>query len=601
MADSKEEISLSYELDVKELLNQAVEYGKETGELLKEAISDSLSDLGDRISAKFEYALDTALPGISEGFKKISESLSSTNSDFQDFAEKLAANLGPSQAQMIQDFASKVGATVDTATNAANFFGTAIDQMGNMRTALSGVSQGLQTFKAAGGGLEGVSKALQSVFSLGPQQLVFLAIAAIATLAVVIFKNWGPISAFFQNLWNTLQAGAKVLGTWFTGTFLHYFQDTWNNIKAFVVGIPAYFTNLWSVLTGGMTNLWNTISAVVKKMVQPLVQSILTPFTGLQTTFKQIMTGVQNIFTGTFTLLKNIILGPILLICDLISGNFGKILPDLIKIFTNIQNALKQIWTGIQQYFRGVFTVIGTIFTSTWNGFVSIVTTTGTKIKTGITTLWDSIISWFRSLPATLMQIGAKMFESMKSGIDSTIHTVVSAVQTGIGQAIDWIKDLPHQALQWGKDIIGGIVDGIKSAADAVGNAVKGIAQDIRKFLHFSVPDEGPLVDFPTWMPDMMKGLALGILENKSLVTAALMDLAGAMSVGLSVTPALAVSGGGSAFAAQQQGTLFAAGISRPVIDYHPTFQSPKALSPVEIARQERQNAQRLSLFLRRR
>jgi len=127
MADSKEEISLSYELDVKELLNQAAEHGKETGELLKEAISDSLSDLGDRISAKFEYALDTALPGISEGFKKISESLSSTNSDFQDFAEKLAANLGPSQAQMIQDFASKVGATVDTATNAANFFGTAID------------------------------------------------------------------------------------------------------------------------------------------------------------------------------------------------------------------------------------------------------------------------------------------------------------------------------------------------------------------------------------------------------------------------------------------------------------------------------------------
>lgn len=601
MTDDTEEISLSYQLNVEDLLRQAAEYGKEAGEILKEAVSEELSDLGDRISAKFQAAFDVALPGMSEGFKQVSESLTEVNSNFQDFAGKLAANLGPSQAQMVQDFASKIQTSVDTATNAADLFGAAIDQIGGARDVLSKVGQGINEFKAAGGGLEGVSAGLQSVFSLGPQQLIFVAIAAIATLAVVIIENWGPISAFFQNLWNTLQAGAKVLGTWFSGTFLHYFEDTWNNIRAFVGGIPAFFTNLWNVLTSGMTNLWNTISAVVKKMVQPLVQAILTPFSGLQTTFTQIMSGVQNIFTGAFTILKNIILAPVLLICDLITGNFGKIGPDMQKIFTNLQNAIRQIWIGIQQYFQGVLTAIATVFTGTWNGFVTTVTTIGNKIKTGIMTLWDSIIGWFRSLPATLMQIGANMFDSMRNGVGSTIYTVGDAVKTGIGQAVDWVKSLPVQALQWGKDIINGIVDGIKSAAKAVGDAVKGVAEDIRKFLHFSVPDEGPLADFSTWMPDMMKGLASGILENKSLVTAALLDLAGTMSLGLSATPVLAVSGGGATGAAQSYGSLFASGGPRPVIDYHPTFQSPKALSHVEIARQERQNAQKLSLFLRRR
>jgi len=76
--------------------------------------------------------------------------------------------------------------------------------------------------------------------------------------------------------------------------------------------------------------------------------------------------------------------------------------------------------------------------------------------------------------------------------------------------------------IEWGKDLMNGIAKGIKDAAHAVGDAAKGVAQDIRKFLHFSVPDEGPLVDYETWMPDMMGGLAKGIANSKHLVTNAL-------------------------------------------------------------------------------
>jgi hypothetical protein len=601
MADDTEKVSLSYELDTEELLREAVEAGKEAGEVLKEAVSEALSDLSDKISSKFQSALDVALPGLSEGFKRVSDSLSEADSNFQNFAGTLIAALGPSQAQMVQNFADKVQTTFNGATSTADLFHSALDQIGGARDVLSKVSQGFTEFKAAGGGLEGVSKALQGVFSIGPQALIFTAIAAIVTLAVLIIENWGPISAFFQNLWNTLQLGAKVFGAWFSGTFLQYFKDVGNSIMTFFSGIPAFFTNLWNSVVTGMTNLWNTLSASVKKVVEPLVQGIMAPFSGLQTTFTLIMSGVQNIFIGAFNVLKNIVMAPVLLICDLITGNFGKIGPDMQKIFTNLQNAIRQIWTGIQQYFQGVLTAIATIFTGVWNGFITTVTTIGNKIKTGIVTLWDSIIAWFRSLPATLLQIGADMFTSMKNGVQSTVTTVVDAVKTGIGQAIDWIKSIPSEALQWGKDIINGIVNGIKAAASAVGDAVKGVAQNIRNFLHFSVPDEGPLVDFPNWMPDMMQGLASGILENKSLVTAALSDLTGTMALGLSVAPALAVSGAGASYEAQPYGPAAAFGGSRPVIDYHPTFQSPQALSHAEIARQERQNAQRLSLFLRRR
>ena len=68
-----------------------------------------------------------------------------------------------------------------------------------------------------------------------------------------------------------------------------------------------------------------------------------------------------------------------------------------------------------------------------------------------------------------------------------------------------------------------------------VKDAASSVASAIRSFLHFSVPDEGPLADFESWMPDFMEGLAKGIDRSKGTVEKAiskvadLMDLNGAM------------------------------------------------------------------------
>ena len=74
-----------------------------------------------------------------------------------------------------------------------------------------------------------------------------------------------------------------------------------------------------------------------------------------------------------------------------------------------------------------------------------------------------------------------------------------------------------------------GIVNGIKSAVGAVTDAVNGVANKIRSVLHFSVPDEGPLTDYESWMPDFMAGLARGIEQSKSLVTKAMDGVAANM------------------------------------------------------------------------
>ena len=106
----------------------------------------------------------------------------------------------------------------------------------------------------------------------------------------------------------------------------------------------------------------------------------------------------------------------------------------------------------------------------------------------------------------------------MWNAIKSTVSGIYNSIREGFNNAVSFITGLASSAWQWGADIINGIVDGIRSCIGAVTDAVKDVAGTIKSFLHFSVPDEGPLTDFESWMPDFMEGLAQGIEKSKGLV-----------------------------------------------------------------------------------
>jgi len=125
----------------------------------------------------------------------------------------------------------------------------------------------------------------------------------------------------------------------------------------------------------------------------------------------------------------------------------------------------------------------------------------------------------------------SNIWNSIKSAISSTIGGIKNTIVNGFNNAVDFVKNLGKEAWQWGADIINGIVDGIKSCIGKVGDAVKSVADKIKSFLHFSVPDEVPLTDFESWMPDFMKGLAEGINKSKKFVEKAVSGVADAMHI----------------------------------------------------------------------
>ena len=100
----------------------------------------------------------------------------------------------------------------------------------------------------------------------------------------------------------------------------------------------------------------------------------------------------------------------------------------------------------------------------------------------------DALGNW-----TNIQQAAIVVFPNMVSGIRSALSSLGSVVSGGFQSAISFITSLLEKALQWGMDFINGIADGIRSAIGNVVSAVSDVAEKICSFLHFSVPDEGPV------------------------------------------------------------------------------------------------------------
>ncbi|SMC17167.1 Phage-related protein [Clostridium acidisoli DSM 12555] len=460
-----------------------------------------------------------------------------------------------------------------------------------IQSTVDGVSKLKKTLTS----LQGGGNIIKAIFGAGPEALAFAAIiVVVAGAAYLIIKNWGSISNFFKNLWKDVTSVTSSawngIKSFFSGlwTWISNFFKQWGTVILAVIapfiGVPLLIIQHWSQIKGQLSNIWNGLKAVassafngiksaIMTVITPIVNSVINLFNKLKPGLTTIFNGVKTVISSIWLGIKTVILGPVLLILDLVTGNFSKLASDAQGIFNNLKGALNGIWGGIKQVFIGTVQVIGTLLQtlwsgivntaqSLWNNFTSFMSNLWTNIKNtainawtslkssvinlvtsivqGAINLWNSLISWFENLPGRLYNLGVSMFSSMRNGVSSAISTIGSVITNGFNSAISFLEGLPGKALTWGKDFIDGLIKGITGSVGAIGNAVSGIGDTIRSFLHFSVPDEGPLTDYESWMPDFMKGLSQGIEKNKHLVTNAVKNLAGDVKVGMNLAPAIA-------------------------------------------------------------
>ena len=145
--------------------------------------------------------------------------------------------------------------------------------------------------------------------------------------------------------------------------------------------------------------------------------------------------------------------------------------------------------------------------------------------------LWEKLKSVILSALNFIQNNAVKAFQNLWNGIKNRVSGIKETIVSGFNSAVSFITNLAKSAYTWGADIIDGIVRGIRACISKVKNAVMDVANTIRSFLHFSVPDEGPLTDYESWMPDFMSGLAKGIEKSKNMVTKAVDGLASDMVI----------------------------------------------------------------------
>lgn len=356
--------------------------------------------------------------------------------------------------------------------------GKVISAVGTIMTVVPKIAGVINTVKTA-------FAALNTTMLANPIVLVIAAITALVAAFIYLWNNCEEFREFWINLWNQIKEAAVAV---------------WEGLKAF-------FTAAWEAISAAAKTIW---------------EGIKTFFSGIWESIKLIFSAaaeaIRLIITTYFNLYKTIITTVFDAIKLVVTTVWNAIKTVIITVVTAIQTFLTTAWNAIKTVITTAVNAIKTVIVTVWNAIKTAVTTVVNALKTVVSTVWNSIKSTVTSIVNGIKNTVTVAFQNMLTGIKGTMGSIVSAIRDGFNQAIRFITSLPSQALQWGKDIIMGIVNGIRSCIGAVGDAVSDVANKIKSFLHFSVPDEGPLTEYESWMPDFMKGLARGIEGSRGLI-----------------------------------------------------------------------------------
>lgn len=388
---------------------------------------------------------------------------------------------------------------------------------------------------------DGLCKFLKPIFEGQFQQIAntFKAVTDIILSVLDIFvgiftgdwsRVWDGIKGIFAAVWNFIKDTLKnalnmicgIFGTdlgevkeFWVGVWTsikNFFVNIWNGIKNFVStvlnAIKNFFTTIWTGIKNFFVGIWTAIYNSVSEKINLIKTVITVVWNAIHTAISTVMDAIHNVISTVWNAISGFISGVVNTIWSVISSIWNSIKDHITNTLNAIHAVVSAVWNAISGFISGVLNTISSVVSSIWNGIKNTVTNILNAIKTTVSNIWDSV----------------------KNAVTQKITAIKDTIVNGFNAAVNFIKNLASQAFQWGADIINGIVNGIKNCMGKVADAVKGVANKIKSFLHFSVPDEGPLADFESWMPDFMQGLADGINANANVVGDAVNGFAGGLA-----------------------------------------------------------------------
>lgn len=427
---------------------------------------------------------------------------------------KVAEILGPTISGIIQGIAGLSAPVV-----------IAIAAVGALYLAYQKNFGGIRDF------LNGVFSKISSAFKVFQDDLK-KGMSVPQALADAIGKAFGPklgqqVSSIFKTMQNVISEAFKDI------------QKVWNEVLKPVLdlllkaiqGVLKWVSENWPTISKVVGDTFQEIQSIYNSILKPILDILLkafqdilkwisdnwptiskvigTVFSAIKTAWEDVLKPVLDFLIQTF--------GQVLKWVDdnwpLISQTIGTVMGAIKDIIETVMNIIKPIWQAAWEIIKDVVPPI-------WNVIKDIVSTAIKVIEDVIKLAMDLINGNWGSAWKDLIKLVKDIF----GGVGNIIKDILG----GVGNIF---KNIAGTALSWGGDMINGIIQGIKNKINDVKQAAADVANTIRSFLHFSVPDEGPLSDADTYGSDFMELIAGGITDNKFKVVDSIKSLATDMKI----------------------------------------------------------------------
>ena len=405
------------------------------------------------------------------------------------------------------------GVMSDEAVNAsANY----VDEMTNVQTALTGVKNNLmgQFLPSISAVMSGLSK---------------------------VFSGQGGIEEIRKGMQGVIQNITSLAPQFFSlaGTLIN------SLISGFAPMLPSLVASIFSFLQTGLltlTSLIPQLTPVITEGVKGVSQALMTCapvlISALLDMTKELVVwlasgdNVKNFIDGVFKIVASI--------AESLAGSLETILPAVINICSQIVDSLTSP-KNIELFIKTVLYIIGAVVVALAKSLPEI----GAVIVKSLVNFNETIGKWGKALVAKIAPWLVSVWQGIQTWFASLPSKLSEAFKAGKDTILGWGKS----AITWGSDMIKNFIEGIKKKAKDLGNAIKNLAKDyIAKFLHFSVPDAGPLADADTWMPDFVDLMTTGLEKSAPKMQSAVEDFAGGMSATITANGTNGTLLGGSTY-----------------------------------------------------
>ena len=467
------------------LENTADDSGEEVQELgqdMADAGQDAIS-LGDMIKAHvIADGIIAGVKALAEGVKAVGKAMVDTVRDSAAYADEiltLSTNTGLS-TDTLQEFkymAELTDTSVDTIT------GSLVKLTKQMSSAKSGEGAAADAFKALGVSVTDANGNLRD------NEAVFMdVITALGQIDNATERDAMSMSLFgksAQDLNSLIAVGADGIAAYAeeahnVGYVLD--EDTLGSLGAADDAFQRFNLMIESAK--------NNLGAVLAPAVTEVAEEMLTTFTPA---VEEVVGGLAEVFSGDSDKGIGMITEGVGNVVNAIAGK----MPEFIELGSRMLTVLVQtIINNLPQLLQSGGQMAG-------------------ELIAGLIQMIPELISMAPELVAAIVSGLISAWPSIReAGSD-----LVARIGEGIG---DWWTAV----YSWGSDMVQNFINGIVAKAAALWDTVKEVAGGVADYLGFSEPDKGPLSDFHTFGPDMMKLYAKGITDNAWRVQDAVDDLA---------------------------------------------------------------------------